>query len=50
VITMPDVWLDTMRHVEVSPGAGMLRLLLPGVAVGVFIYRCCVAGGVEVTR
>jgi hypothetical protein len=23
MITMPDVWLDTMRRIEVSPGAGV---------------------------
>jgi len=31
-------------------GAGVLRLLVPGVAVGVIIDRHCVADGVEVTR
>jgi hypothetical protein len=30
--------------------AGVLRLLVPGVAVGVIIDRGCVADGVEVTR
>jgi hypothetical protein len=50
VITMPDAGLDTMRRVEVPPGAGVLRLLVPGVAVGVFVDRRCVADGVEVMR
>ena len=49
VIIMPDAGLDTMQRVEVSPGAGILLLLVPGVAVGVFIDRCSVANGVEVT-
>jgi hypothetical protein len=31
-------------------GAGVLRHLVPGVAVGVIIDRRCVADGVEVTR
>ena len=47
---MPDAGLDTMRRVEVMPGAGVLRLLVPKVAVGVFIDRCCVGDGVAVTR
>ena len=50
VITMPDAWLDTTRRVEVPPGAGVLRLLVPGVAVGVFVDRRSVGDGVEVTR
>jgi len=50
VITMPDAGLDTTRWVEVPPGADVLRLLVPGVAVGVFVDRRCVADGVEVTR
>ena len=50
VITMPDTKLHTMRRVELPPGAGMLRLLVPGVVVGVFIDCCCVADEVEVTR
>jgi len=49
VITMPDGGLDTMRRVEVPPGDGVLRLLVTGVAVGVFIDRRCVPDGVEVT-
>ena len=50
VLAMPDAGLDTTRRVEVPPGAGVLRLLVPGVAVGVFVDRRCVADGVEVTR
>jgi len=50
VITMPDAGLDTTRRVEVPPGAGVLRLLVPGVAVGVFVDCRCVADRVEVTR
>jgi hypothetical protein len=51
---MPDAGLDTMRRVEyvcvIPLGAAVLRLLIPGVAVGVIIDRRCVADGVEVTR
>jgi len=51
---MHDAGLHTTLQVqsacEVSPGAGMLRLIDPGVAVGVFINRLCVADMVEVTR
>jgi hypothetical protein len=50
VITMPDAGLVTTQRVEVSPGAGVLRLLVPGVAVRVFVDRRCVADGVEVTH
>ena len=50
VITMPDAGLETMRRIEVPPGAVVLRLLVPGVAGGVFIDCRCVAHGVEVTR
>jgi hypothetical protein len=54
VLAMPDAGLDTMRHVEsvcmVPLGAGVLRLLVPGVAVGVIIDRRCVVDGVEATR
>jgi hypothetical protein len=48
--TLPDAGLETMRRVEVLPGAGVLRLLVHGVAVGVFIDRRCVVGSVEVTH
>jgi hypothetical protein len=34
----------------VSLGSGLLRLLVPGVAVGLNIARRCVADGVEVTH
>jgi len=49
VITMPDAGLYTTRRAEVPPGAGVLRLLVPGMAIGVFIDRRCVEDGVEVT-
>jgi hypothetical protein len=47
---MPDAGLDTMRRVEVPPGAGVLRLLVPRMVVGVFTDCRCVVDGVEVTR
>jgi hypothetical protein len=54
VLAIPDAGLNTTRCIEsvcVNPlGAGVLRLLVPGVAVGVIIDRRCVAYGVEVTR
>jgi len=54
VLAMPDAGLDTMRRVEsvcmVPLGAGVLRLLVPGVAVGVIIDSRCVVDGVEVMR
>jgi len=54
VLAMPDAELDTTRRVEsiyqVPPGAGLLRLLVTGVAVGVFIDRSSVADGVKATR
>jgi hypothetical protein len=50
---MPDVGLDTTRHVEsvcvIPLGAGMLRLLVPGMAVGVIIERRCLVNGMEAT-
>jgi hypothetical protein len=50
---MPDAELDTMQRVEsvcmVPLGGGVLRLLEPGVAVGVIIDRRCVVDGVEAT-
>jgi hypothetical protein len=50
---MPDAELDTTRHVEsvcvIPLRAGVLRLLVPGVAVGVIIDHRCQADGVEVT-
>jgi len=54
VLAMPDAGLDTTRRIEsvcvIPLGPGVLRLLVPGVAVGVIIDRRCVADGVEVTR
>jgi hypothetical protein len=50
VIAMPNAGLDTTRRVAVLPGAGVLRLLVTSVAVGIFIDRRCVADGVEVMR
>jgi len=47
VLAMPDAGLDTTRRVEsvcmVPLGAGVLPLLVPGVAVGVIIDSRCVA-------
>jgi hypothetical protein len=50
VIAMLNAGLDTTRCFAVPQGAGVLRLLVTGVAVGVFIDRRCVEYGVEVTR
>jgi len=47
---MPNAGLDTTRRIEVPPSAGVRRLLVTGVAVGVLIHRRCVADGVEVKR
>jgi hypothetical protein len=49
-MAMPDAGLDTTRHVDDPPGAGVLQLLVTSVAVGVFIDRHCVADVVEGTR
>jgi hypothetical protein len=53
VLAMPDAGLYSMGRVEsismVPLGDGVQRLLVPGVAVGVIIDRCCVSDGVEVT-
>jgi hypothetical protein len=53
VLAMPDAELDTTRRVEcvwkVPPGAGVLRMLVTGVAVGVVIDHRSVVDGVEVT-
>jgi hypothetical protein len=46
---MLNAGLDIMRRVAVPPGTGVLRLLVTGIAVGVFIDGRCVADGVEVT-
>jgi hypothetical protein len=54
VEAIPDARLDATRCVEseceVPPGAGVLRLHVPGMAVGVIIDRHCVADGVTVTH
>jgi len=54
VLAIPDAGLDTTRRVEsvcvVPLGAGVLRLLVPGVAVGVIIDSLSVADWVEITR
>ena len=54
VIAIPDAGQDTTRCFEfvcdVSPGVCVLPLFIPGVGVGVFIDRRCVADVVEVTR
>jgi hypothetical protein len=49
VITIPDAGQDTTPCVDVPLGAGVLQLLVPSVAVGVFIDCRCVADWVEVT-
>jgi len=54
VLAMPDAGLDTMQRVEsvcmVPLGAGVLPLLVAGVAVRVIIDHRCVSDGVEVTH
>jgi len=54
VVAIPEVRLNTMRHVEsvceVPPATGVLRLLVLSMVVGAIIERCCVAAKVEVTR
>ena len=53
VLAMPGAGLDTTRRIEsvcmVPLGAGVLRLLVPGVAVGVITDHRCVADVVEAT-
>jgi len=49
LIAMPDAGLDKARHDEVSPGTGVLQLVVPAVAVGVFIVCCCLVDGVNIT-
>jgi hypothetical protein len=53
VLAIPDAGLDTTRRIEsvckVPPGDGVLQLLVPGVAVGVFIERRNAGDWVEVT-
>jgi hypothetical protein len=54
VLAMPEARLDTTRRVEsvceVPPGAGVLRLLVPAMVVGVIIDCRCVVDGVKVTH
>ena len=54
VQALPDAGMDTTRRIEsvcmVPLRAGVLRLLVHGVAVGVIVDRRCVVDGVEVTR
>jgi hypothetical protein len=50
MLVMPVARLDTMRRFDIPPRAGVLRLLLTGVAVGVFIDCRCVGDEVEVMR
>jgi hypothetical protein len=50
VIEMPIAGLGTMQRVELPPGAGVVRLLETGMAVGVYIDGRSVADWVEVTR
>jgi hypothetical protein len=55
VLAMPDAGLDSAtRHVEsvfkVGPGAGVLRLLVTGLAVGVLIDHRSVVDGVDATH
>jgi len=53
VLSMSDVGLDTTRHVEsvcvIPLGAGVLRLLVTTVPVGVIIDCHCAADAVEIT-
>ena len=50
MLAMPDAGLDTTLRVEcvceVPLGVGVLRLIVPGMAVGVFIDCHCVGDGV----
>jgi len=54
MLAMPDASLDTTRRVEsvceVPAGAGVLRLCVPGMVVGVIIHHRCVGDGVVVTH
>ena len=54
VIAMPDAGLDTTWRIKsdcvIPLRAGVLQLLVPGLAVWVITYRRCAADGVEVTR
>jgi hypothetical protein len=54
VLAIPDAGLNTMQCIKsvcvIVLGAGVLRLLVPGMSVGVIIDYRCVADGVEVTH
>jgi hypothetical protein len=54
VLAMPDAGLDSTQRVEsickVPQGAGVLRLLVTGVAVAVFIDSCRVVDREEATH
>jgi hypothetical protein len=47
-IEMQNAGKNETRCIEVPPGAGVLRLLVPSIAVAVFVDRYGVADGVEV--
>jgi hypothetical protein len=49
-IEMPNAGQNETRCIEVPPGAGVLQLLVPSIAVAVFVDRYCVADRVEVLR
>jgi len=49
VIAMPDSGLHRARQDEMSPGTGVLQLVVPAVAVGVFIVCRCLVDGVDIT-
>jgi hypothetical protein len=53
-LAIPDAGLNTTSRGEsvcmVLLGAGVIRLLVPGVAIGVIMDRRCLEDGVEVTR
>ena len=54
VLAMRNAGFDTTLFVEsvcvIPLGAGVLRLIVSGVAVGVIIHRSCVVDGAEVTH
>jgi len=54
MLAMPDAGLNTTRRTEsvseARPGAGVVRLLVPCLAVGVFIECLYVAERMEVPR
>jgi len=47
---MLDARQYSAQCIYVPPGVGLLRLLVPGVAVGVFVDHCCVVDWGEFTR